>query len=189
MTKMNERTILDYLKEKNNEDEVILLLKDQKKILANPKNIMLALNDDYFSLIIKLIRKSKGEIKYNAIILISNIVFCMDAKNFHEMCKIAAESSNDEDWKINSLMKVLPIIHTIKKTSEAEVNLFYESFRNLFYRLHLLFFNGDDNNIRKSILNSLDIIIPKIYDMADFWNDKEEMGMVNKIKNEINKAL
>ncbi|MEK6984077.1 MAG: hypothetical protein AABX33_05880 [Nanoarchaeota archaeon] len=197
---MNKQVLLNYLKEKNNEEEVISLLKEQKKVLANPKNASLTLKNDYFSLIIKLLRKSKGKIKYNAIILISNIGFCMDAKNFHEMCKIAAESSSDKDGDIrhacfhliknlNSLIKILPIINTIKKTSEAEVNLFYEYFRNLFYRLYSLFFKLDDNIIRKSILRSLGIMLPKIYGMAEFWNDREEMSMVSRIKDEMSKML
>lgn len=165
---MNKQIVIDYLNGKNNEDDVILLLKEQKKALENPKNSRYTLKEDYLSLIIKLIRKSKGKIKYSAIILISNINFCMDAKDFYEMCKIASEGSNDKDGNlryacfhliknINSLMKVLPIINTIKKTSEAEVNLFYESFRNLFYRLHFLYFDVDDNSIRKSILRLLNI--------------------------------
>ena len=193
---MNKQTIIDYLNGKNNEEEVILLLKEQKKVLVNPKNSMHALKEDYLSLIIKLIRKSKGKIKYSAIILISNINFCMDAKNFYEMCKICSENSSNKDGNIrhacfhliknlNSLMKILPIVNTFKKTSNAEINLFYESFRNLFYKLYSLYFDADDSNMRKSILRSLYIILPKVYDMAKFWNDKEEIGMINKIKDKI----
>lgn len=167
---MNKQIIIDYLNGKNNEDEVISLLKGHKKVLASSKDTILDLNDEYVSIILKLIRKSKGKIKYNAIILISNINFCIDAKNFYEMCRIASENSKDKDGNVRHacfhliknldlLMKALPIINDIKKTSEAEVNLFYESFRNLFYKLYSLYFEADDSNIRKGILRSLDIIL------------------------------
>ena len=63
----------------------------------------------------------------------------------------------------------------------AEINLIYGSFRNLFYRL-VASYNLKEDISRKGILKSLDIILLKIYDMAKFHNDKEEMSLVNEMK-------
>src|SRR3989338_7153527 len=194
----DKEIILKYLKDKSNEDEIIALLQEQKKVLADPKKSSILLNDEYFSLILKLARNSKGKIKYHAIIILSNIGFCMDAKNFYELCRIAAESSNDKDGNVrqagfiliknlNTLMISLPLINKLQNASKAEVNLFYESFRTLFYRLHSLLHNQRGRDIRKSILRSLEIMLPKFYDMAKFWNDKEDIILANKVK-EIGRA-
>ena len=195
----NQGIISRYLKDKSNEgEEVIALLQEQKKILSNSKKSSILLNDEYFSLIFKLARNSKGKIKYHAITILSNIGFCMDAKNFYELCRIAAESSNDKDGNvrkasliliknINALMMVLPLITKLQNASKAEVNLFYESFRTLFYRLHSLLHNQSGHDIRKSILRSLEIMLPKFYDMAKFWNDKEDIILANKVKEELGK--
>ena len=194
----NKEIILKYLKDKSNEDEIIALLQEQKKVLADPKKSSILLNDEYFSLILKLARNSKGKIKYHAIIILSNIGFCMDAKNFYELCRIAAESSNDKDGNVrqagfiliknlNTLMISLPLINKLQNASKAEVNLFYESFRTLFYRLHSLLYNPSCHDIKKSILRSLEIMLPKFYDMAKFWNDQEDIILANKIKDELEK--
>ena len=194
----NKEIILKYLKDKSNEDEIIALLQEQKKVLADPKKSSILLNDEYFSLILKLARNSKGKIKYHAIIILSNIGFCMDAKNFYELCRIAAESSNDKDGNVrqagfiliknlNTLMISLPLINKLQNASKAEVNLFYESFRTLFYRLHSLLYNPSCHDLKKSILRSLEIMLPKFYDMAKFWNDQEDIILANKIKDELEK--
>ena len=52
-----EEIILKYLKEKSNEEDVIALLQEQKKMLANKNSILM--NDEYLSLIIKLAKNSK----------------------------------------------------------------------------------------------------------------------------------
>jgi len=195
--KMDYKEIISrYLKDKSNEDELIALLQEQKKVLSNSKKSSILLNDEYFSLIFKLARNSKGKIKYHAITILSNIGFCMDAKNFYELCRIAAESSNDKDANVrqasfiliknlNTLMISLPIINKLQNASKAEVNLFYESFRTLFYRLHSLLHNRSGHDIRKSVLKSLEIMLPKFYDMAKFWNDKEDLILANKLKGEL----
>jgi len=194
----DKEIILKYLKDKSNEDEIIALLQEQKKVLADPKKSSILLNDEYFSLILKLARNSKGKIKYHAIIILSNIGFCMYAKNFYELCRIAAENSNDKDGNVrqasfilinhlNALMISLPVINKLQNASKAEVNLFYESFRTLFYRLHSLLHNQSGHDIRKSILRSLEIVLPKFYDMAKFWNDKEDIILANKVKEELGK--
>ena len=197
--KMDYKEIISrYLKDKSNEDELIALLQEQKKVLSNSKKSSILLNDEYFSLIFKLARNSKGKIKYHAITILSNIGFCMDAKNFYELCRIAAESSNDKDANVrqasfiliknlNTLMISLPIINKLQNASKAEVNLFYESFRTLFYRLHSLLYNPSCHDIKKSILRSLEIMLPKFYDMAKFWNDQEDIILANKIKDELEK--
>ena len=197
--KMSDKEIiLKYLKDKSNEDEIITLLQGQKKVLADPKKILILLSDEYTSLIIKLAKNSKGKIKYHAIIILSKIDFSISARNFYELCRIAAEISNDKDGNIrqasfiliknlNKLMISLPIINKLQNASKAEVNLFYESFRTLFYRLHSLLHNRSDHDIRKSILKSLEIMLPKFYDMAKFWNDQEDIILANKIKDELEK--
>ena len=197
---MNKQTIIDYLNGKHNEDEVISLLKEQRKALASPKDTILDLNEEYFPIVLKLIRNSPNKVKYHAIILVSNIGFCMKAKLFQEICKIALENIKDTDGNIrhacfiliknlNALMKVLPIINSIKKTSDKDINIFYESFKGLFYGLCHLIDDEKDEAIIKSILKSINIMLPKIYDMAEFWNDKDEMSMVIRIKDEISKVL
>jgi len=196
----HKEIILKYMKEKNNEDEVIGLLREQKKLLANPGKNSILLNDEYLSLIIKLAKNSNRKIKYHTLIILSNVEHCRDAKNFYELCGIAAKCSNDEDGNIrqasfilikslNALMMLLPLINNLQDASDAEVNLFYESFRSLYIKLYFSFYNQHNQNIRKSILRPLEIMLPKFYDMMKFWDDKEEMSMANKIKNELNNGL
>ena len=192
----DKEIILKYLKDKSNEDEIIALLQEQKKVLADPKKSSILLNDEYFSLILKLARNSKGKIKYHAITILSNIGFCMYAKNFYELCQIAAESSRDKDGHVrqasfimiknlNGVMLILPLINKLQNASKAEINLFYESFRNLFYRLNSSFNHKSDETLRKSILRSLETMLPKFYDMANFWKDREDIILANKIKEEL----
>lgn len=199
--KMDHKEIISkYLKEKSNEDEVIALLQEQKKVLAKSKKSPILLNDEYLSLIIKLEKNSTRKIKHHTIIILSNIEYCMEAKNFYELCRIAAESSKDKDGNIrragfiliknlNALMITRPFIDKLQNASNAEINLFYESFRGLFYKLYFLFYNRSDQSIRKSVLRSLEIMMPKIDDMAKFMDDKEEMSMVHKIKDELDKGV
>ena len=192
----NPDIILKYLKEKSNENEIIILLQEQKKVLADPKKSSIMLNDEYVSLIIKLAKNSKRKIKYHAIIILSNIEFFMNANNFYELCKIAAKSSNDKDGNvrqasfiliknINAFMFTLPLINKLRNASKEEINLFYESFRNLFYRLNSSFNHKSDETLRKSILRSLETMLPKFYDMANFWKDREDIILANKIKEEL----
>ena len=156
----DKEIILKYLKDKSNEDEIIALLQEQKKVLADPKKSSILLNDEYFSLILKLARNSKGKIKYHAIIILSKIYFSISARNFYELCRIAAEISNDKDGNIRQasfiliknismLMISLPLINKLQNASKAEVNLFYESFRTLFYRLHSLLHSQSGHDIKK----------------------------------------
>lgn len=191
--------ILKYLKEKSNEDEVIALLQEQKKLLANPKNSSVLLTDDYISLIIKLAKKASGKIKYNAIIILSNVEVCMKAMNFYELCQIVAENSKNKDGNIrqacfimtkslNATTMILPMFNKLQKITDTEINLYYQSFRNMFYKLYFSFYNQSDQNIRKSTLKSLEIMLPKFYDMAKFWKDQEEIEIANKIKEELNKV-
>ena len=199
--KMDHKGIIQkYFIEKNNEDEVIALLKEQKKVLANSKKNSIILNDEYSSLIIKLIKNSSGKVKYHAIIFLSNIEFCMDAKNFYEMCQVASESAKDEDGNVrhacflliknlNAVMIMLPLINKLQNAGKAEINLSYESFRNLFYRLHFLFHSENDLKIKRKILHSLEIVVPKMDDMARFWDDQEDIRMINQVKKELNKRV
>ena len=53
----DKEIILKYLKDKSNEDEIIALLQEQKKVLADPKKSSILLNDEYFSLILKFLEK------------------------------------------------------------------------------------------------------------------------------------
>ncbi len=199
--KMDYKDIIStYLKEKSNEEAVIAVLKEQKKLLANPKKDSILLDDGYFPLIIKLARNSTGKIKYHSIIILSNVEFCTKAKNFYELCKIAAENSNDQEWNarqasfiliktLNALMMIFPLIRKSQNISKAEINLFYESFKDLFHRLYFSLHIRSDRGIRKSILKSLEIILPKFYDMAKFWNDQADIILVNKVKDEINRGF
>jgi len=193
-----EEIILKYLKEKSNEEDVIALLQEQKKMLANKNSILM--NDEYLSLIIKLAKNSKGKVKYHAIIILSNIEYSMEAKNFYELCQIAAESSRDKDGHVrqasfimiknlNGVMLILPLINKLQNANTVEVNLFYESFRNLFIKLYFSFYNKHDQDIRKSILRPLEVMLPRFYDMAKFWKDKEEISMAKRIKDELNKGV
>ncbi len=188
--------ISKYLKEKSNEEEVIALLQEQKKVLADPKNSSALLTDDYISLIIKLAKKSGGKVKYHAFIILSNFDVCKDAMNFYELGQIVAENSKNKDGNIrqacfvltkslNATMMVLPMFNKLKKNTDTEINLYYQSFRNMFYRLYFSFYNQSEQNIKKSVLKLLEIMLPKFYDMAKFWNDQEEIDMVNKIKGEL----
>ena len=193
----HKEIILKYLKEKSNEDEVIALLQEQKKMLANPETNSILLNDEYLSVIIKLAKKSNRKIKDHVIIILSNVKYHMEAKNFYKMCRIEDECSNDKEGNIrqagfiliknlNTLMITLPLINRLQNASNADVNLFYESFRYLFIRLYFRFYNKHNQDIRKSILKSLDVMLPRFYDMAKFWNNEEEMSMANRIKGELN---
>ncbi len=195
----DKETILTYLKEKSGEDEVLALLQRQKRMLADQKRSSVPLDDEIVSLIVRLAGNSKGKIKYHALITLSRIDSCTSALNFHRLCKIAASSSNDKDGNVrqasfilirhlNALMIMIPFIHKSQHASEAEVNLVYESFRNMFYRLHFLFYNANDLKIRRSILRSLEIVVPKMQDMAEFWNDREEMRMIDRILEELRKG-
>ena len=191
--------ILKYLAEKSNEEEVIALLEEQKKVLANPKNIPAILTENYLPLLLKLAKKSNGKIKYHALIILSNFEVCMNTGNFFELCQIVAANSKNKDGNIrkacvimikslNATMMVLPMFNKLQKTSDTEINLYYESFRNLFYRLYFLVYNQSEQNIRRSVLKSLEIMLPKFYDMAKFWKDKEELEMADKIKEEQQKV-
>ncbi len=196
----DQEIILKYLKEKDNEEEIITLLQKQKKMLADPGASSILLNEEYVSLIIKLVKKAKGKIKYHAFIILSNIGFYVEVRNFHEICKIAADGSNDKDGnvrqasfilikKLNALMIAIPFINRLQSANAAEVDLFYESFRNLFYRLHFLFHNENDLKIKRKILHSLEIVVPKMDDMARFWDDQEDIRMINQVKKELNKGV
>ena len=77
----------------------------------------------------------------------------------------------------------------LQNASKIEVNLFYESFRGLFYKLYFSFYHAKEEDIRRFVLKPLEIMLPKFCDMAKSWNDKEEMDMANKIKDELNKGL
>ena len=46
-------------------------------------------------------------------------------------------------------MKVLPIINSIKKTSNKDINLYYESFRDMFYGLCDLLENKKGDDMKK----------------------------------------
>ncbi len=195
----NKEIILKYLKEKSNEDEVIALLQEQKKILANLKNSSNILSEDNLSLILRLAKKSGGKVKYHALIILSNFEVCMNARNFYELCQIVAENSRNKDGNIrqasfimakglNATMIVVPMLNKLQKTSDTEINLYYQSFRTLFYRLYFSFYNQSEQNIRRSVLRSLEIMLPKFYDMAKFWKDKEELEMADKIKEELQKV-
>ena len=124
----------------------------------------------------------------------------MEAKNFYELCQIAAESSRDKDGHVrqasfimiknlNGVMLILPLINKLQNANTVEVNLFYESFRNLFIKLYFSFYNKHDQDIRKSILRPLEVMLPRFYDMAKFWKDKEEISMAKRIKDELNKGV
>src|SRR3989344_4149347 len=89
----NKEIILKYLKEKSNEEQVIALLQEHKKMIANKPGL---LGDEDFSLMLKLAKNSKGKIKYHALIILSNVEFFMNAKNFYELCQIAAENLKDK---------------------------------------------------------------------------------------------
>lgn len=199
--KMDYKEIISkYLEEKSNETEVIALLREHKKLLASPKNKFTILNKEYFSLILKLAKNSKGKIKYHALIILSHIDFFLEAKNFYELCRIAAENSKDDDGNIrqanfiiiknlNAWMITLPLINKLQNASQAEVDMFYESFKYLFLKLQHLFYDEGYWSVRKSILQSLEVMLPKFYDVAKFWKDEEEVGIANKLKEEINKEL
>ena len=193
----NKEIILKYLKEKSNEEEVIALLQEHKKMIANKPGL---LGDEDFSLMLKLAKNSKGKIKYHALIILSNVEFLMNAKNFYELCQITAQNIRDKDGNIrqasfiliknlNAWMLTLPLMTTLQNASQTEVNLFYESFRGLFYKLYFSFHNVKEKDARRFVLKPLEIMLPKFHDMAKFWKDEEEMGMVNKIKDELNKGL
>ncbi len=124
----------------------------------------------------------------------------MNAGNFYELCQIVAKDSRNKDRNIrqacfimakrlNATMIMLPMLNKLQKISDTEVNLYYESFRNLFYRLYFSFYNQTGQSAAKSILKSLEIMLPKFYDMAKFWNDKDEIEMANKIRKQLNKGL
>ena len=192
--------ILKYIEQKNNESEVITLLEEHKKILTNSKKNSHLLNEKYFSLILKLAKNSKAKIKYHSLIILSNIDFFLEAKNFYELCRIAAENSKDDDGNIrqanfiiiknlNAWMITLPLINKLQNASQAEVDMFYESFKYLFLKLQHLFYDEGYWSVRKSILQSLEVMLPKFYDVAKFWKDEEEVGIANKLKEEINKEL
>ena len=194
---MNKEIILKYLQGECNEEDVICALKEHKTALANPKNALLAIDEGYFSLLCDLIENSPDKVKYHAIIIVSNPQCTMNASQFNKMCKIAAESlaSNDGNVRyaggllvknINYLMRTLPVLHLYRKPSNEEVNVYYESFRDLFHALYAQFYS-DNEKIKKSVLTSLEIIIPKIQDMAEFAEDEEEKGMVNELTAEIDK--
>ena len=192
----DQEIILKYLKEKSNEPEVIAVLQEQKKVIANKPGL---LDEKDFSLMLKLAKNSKGKIKYHALIILSNVEFFMNAKNFYELCRIAADSSKDKDGNVrqasfvliknlNAWMLTLPLITKLQKASKVEVNLFYESFRELFYRLYFSFYNTkEEEDIQRFALKPLELMLPKIFYMAKFWKDEEEIGMANKIKDEISK--
>jgi len=192
----NKEIISRYLREKDNEDVIIALLQEQKTTLENS----FTLNNEDLSLIIKLAKNSKGQIKYLTLSTLSKIKLSMDAKNFYELCRIAADSLKNKEGDIrraasiiiknlNASMIIIPFINKARNASEAEINLFYESFRNLFIKSYLSFYNGSDPDIRKSILRSLAVMLPRFYDMAKFWDDNDEMSMANKIREEISKGI
>ena len=193
----NKDIILKYLKEKSNGEEVIAVLQEQKKMIANKPDI---LSDKDFSLMLKLAKNSKGKIRYHALIILSNFEFFMSAKNFYELCQIAAENLRDQDGylrqagfiltkNLNAWMLTLPLITKLQNASKTEVNIFYESFRGLFYKLYFSFYTPKNSDIRRNILKSLEIMLPKFHYMAKFWKDQEEIEMANKIKNEINRMV
>ena len=193
----NPDIILKYLKEKSNEEEVIAVLQEQKKTIANKPGL---LDSGDFSLMLKLAQNSKGKIRYHALIILSNVEFFMKAKNFYELCQIATENLRDKDGNLrhagfiltknlNAWMLTLPLFTKLQKASDAKVNLFYESFRGLFYKLYFSFYNAKEEDIRRFILKTLEIMLPKFQDMAKFWKDQEEIEMANKIKEEINKKV
>lgn len=192
--------ILKYLKEKSNEEEVIALLQEQKRLLTNKKDNSSLLNNEYFSLMLQLAKSSNNKkIKYHAMIILSNVEFFLEPMNFYELCQIAADSSIDKDGNIrqacfiliknlNAWMLTLPLINKLQNANKTEVNLFYESFRGLFYKLYFWFYNSNEDEVKKSVLKSLGVMLPKFQDMAKFWKDQEEIEMANKIKEELNKV-
>jgi len=193
----NKEIILKYLKEKSNEEEVIAVLQEYKKMIVNKPDL---LDNEYFSLMLKLAKNSKGKIKYHTLIILSNVEFLMNAKNFYELCQITAKNIRDKDGNIrqasfiliknlNTWMLTLPLITKLQNASKIEVNLFYESFRGLFYKLYFSFYNAKEEDTKRFFLKPLEIMLPKFYDMAKFWKDEEEIGMANMIKEEINKGL
>ena len=193
----NKDIILKYLKEKSNEEEVIAVLQEQKKVIANKQGI---LSDEDFSLMLKLAKNSKGKIRYHTLVILSNGEVFMSAKNFYELCQIAAENLRDKDGNIrqasfiliknlNAWMLTLHLITKLQKAGKNEVNIFYESFRGLFYKLYFSFYHSKEEDIQRFFLKSLEIMLPKFCDMAKFWKDEDEMGMTNKIKDELNKRL
>ena len=129
----SKEIILKYLREKSNEEEVIAVLQEQKKMIANKPDI---LSDKDFSLMLKLAKNSKGKIRYHALIILSNVEFFMKAKNFYELCQIATENLRDKDGNIrqasfiliknlNAWMLMLPLITKLQKSGKNEVNIFY----------------------------------------------------------------
>ena len=193
---MNNTEIIEkYLKEKNNEDEVITLLKEQKKMKDEFSPVQ---NNEYFSLITKLIKESSGKVKHSAISLVSSIELCFNPKKFEELCQIVAENSINLNGNVrqacfllaknlSTAMIVMPLINKVKNSSETEINLVYESYKNLFYKLHNSYYDVKDENTKASVLRMLRIMLTKFQDMAEFWNDFEDINTAKQIQDEINK--
>ncbi len=99
----NKEVILNYLKDKSNEEGVIAVLQEHKKMIANKPGL---LDNEYFSLMLKLAKKSKGKIKCHALIILSNVEFFMDAKNFYDSCHIAAENITNKDGNIRQASSI-----------------------------------------------------------------------------------
>lgn len=190
-----KEAILDYLDGKNDGDELVRLLREQRKTAPERDS---SIDQKIVPLIMKLLKRSPEKIRYHAILYLANIRLWMDAKTFHSACQAAAMNITDKDGNIrqacfllnkniNCAMVAFPLMNAIRNASEREVNLVYESFANLFWQLDYMFHNMKDQNARSTILRSLETMLPKFQDMAEFWNDREEIEMVNRLKEQIAK--
>lgn len=200
---MNKDIIQKYLDLGNNEKELIKYLKEQKKILVNNAGLIKIKDDGYFRQIFRLIDDSSDEVKYYALILLSNMGFTFNLNNFSKMCKISVDNSVSVDGNVryanrllikelDSFMFFLPIYTHFNDISDKDISIFYESFRDIFYGLYNNYYDeeyseDEDTEMKKSLLRSLAVIAPTIYDMAKFHHDKDELEMLSKLPIKITK--
>lgn len=201
---MNKDIIQKYLDSRNNENELIGYLKEQKKILANNLDLIKISDDKCFRLIFRLIDDSSDKVKYYALILLSNMGFTFNPNNFSKMCKISVDNSISVDGnvryanrllikEIDSFMFFLPIYTHFNDVSDKDISIFYESFRDIFYGLYNNYYDeeypeDEDTELKESLSKSLAIILPRIYEMAKFHRDRNELEMISELPIKITKG-
>lgn len=189
----NKNIIINFLKNKNNENEVIEYLKEQNKFYNNnPTKFVNSLDDEYINLLLNLIKNSTGKVKYHALIVLSKTSMNFNQKNFEEMCKLAIINSSNEDGNIryasrillnciDNLLFLLPFAKEFSKFKIKDTDIFYDFFKDMFYKLYDKYNQEENTKIKESLSKSLSLLLPRIYDIATFDNNKEELEIIKKL--------
>jgi len=189
--KANKDIIIEFLKNKDNEAELIEHLKKQNNFYNNsPTKFNKLVDNEYIRLILNLIRNSTGKLKYHAIIILSKMTLNFDSKSFENMCKIAIINSSNKDGNIryasrllikgiDDLLFLMPLAQEFGKIKNTDI--FYESFRSMFYELYDKYNGEKDIKIKESLSKSLSFVLPRIHDIATFDKDKEEIEIIEKL--------